>query len=467
MKRALVNSDRSIKKAGVRAIQRMAWTGQPDATEFLLDYCTHHEIQDSIALVDTLAKTGDPRAVPVLLEMLQQSRDKDYTWPRHILLAVGKTGDQRAVKPVLRWLLEHRDGSEQYAAMALPELAGAEALRPQLLRELVGAPNSNTRYALRKAIESIGGNTLAAELVRLLLDTDAGDQHQAGLQKDILLLMEAFPDLAAKPMLQTLLKTDNCFSHLYAARVLGKLGDYTGVPVLLEDLFTKQPAHFHFHAHDVGQALKDIGDPETRERLEALYRRVEGEDRGRVFKVIGQQADLAFLPFLDKIVDDSTDPTLLCGAAEAIGMLIYSMPKDKPRQALEITDTNLAAARLLLGLAFHGERLRDFDHGFPDHALLAKKQGAVLKAGEYAYLLYKTEDGTLREMSMKNPDDAQLIERARPRSEDSFGYGSVDWTVYKNYMCLDLNVDAGGSSHLFQMKDGQWAPVCSLGSVME
>lgn len=467
IERALVNAVPSIKHASVRAIQRMAWKGQPDATDFLLDYCTHHEIQDSIALVDALAKTGDPRAVPVLLKMLEQSRDKDYTWPRHILLALGKTGDRRAVKPVLQWLLEHTDGSEQSAAMALPDLTGADAVQSQLLRKLVQAPHANTRYALRKSIEAIGGEALAGELVRVLPDADAGDDHREGSQRDILLLMEAYPDPAAKPMLQSLLMTDNRFSHLYAARVLGKLGDYTGVPIILEDLLTPKPMPYHFHAHDVGQALKEIGDPETRERLEALYRRVEGEDRGRVFNVIGQQEDRAFLPFLDKLVDDSTDPNLLCGAAGAIGRLIYSMYKDKPRQALEITDTNLAAARLMLRLAFHGERLRDFDGGFPDHALLAKMQGAVLKAGEYAYLLYKAEDGTLREMSMQNPDDAQLIAQAKPRSEDSFGYGSVYWMVYENYMSLNLHIDYGGSSHLFRMAEGRWAPVCSLGGVIE
>lgn len=465
--RALTDADPSLKKGGGDALRRMAGQGDSRAVQFLIDYCTKQPLEETIAFVNTLAKTADPRAVDVLLRMLEEDPSESQTWPRKVLYALGSTGDRRAVAPVLRWLLEKTDGSEQIAAMVLPLLEGAESVQPRLLQRLLREPNHNTRYALRKAMEAIGGEDLAAQLVRVLPQADAGDETFAGPQKDVLLLMEAFPDPAAKPLLLELLETDNRFSHLYAARVLGKLGDDAGVPLLLQDLFTKHPVPFHFHAHDVGQALKDIGAPDTRERLEVLYHTVQGDDRTRVLHAIGQQEDPSYLPFLTRLIDKSDDPAVVSGAGSAVARLIYSVNKNRRKQPVAITEERLIAATLALRWAFHDERMRDVDGPFPDYGLLRKKQGAVLKVGQYEHLLYTPSTKTLRRLSPQNADDVVIIKHYRPRSEDSFAYGKVTWTEYGEFLTLSLGIDHGGASYLFRTGAGRWIPVCYVGGWIE
>ncbi len=465
--RALTDADPSLKKWGGDALRRMVGQGDSRAVEFLIDYCTKRPLEETIAFVNTLAKTADPRAVEVLLRMLEEDPGENQTWPRQVLYALGSTGDRRAVAPVLRWLLEKTDGSEQIAATVLPQLEGAESVQPQLLQRLLREPNHNTRYALRKAMEAIGGEGFAAELVRVLPQADTGDETFAGPQKDVLLLMEVYPDPAAKPLLLGLLETDNRFSHLYAARVLGKLGDDAGVPLLLRDLFTKHPVPFHYHAHDVGQALKDIGAPDTRERLEALYHTVQGEDRIRVLRVIAQQEDPSYLPFLTGLIDKSDDPAVVSGAGFAVAQLIYSVNNDRRKQHVAITEERLATATLALRWAFHDERMRAVDGRFPDHGLLQKRQGAVLKVGRYEHLLYTSSTKTLRRLSPENADDAELIQLAKPRSEDSFAYGEVTWTEYGEFLTLSLGIDYGGASYLFRTRAGRWIPVCYVGGWIE
>ncbi len=461
--RAAKHSDPELKKAGIRAMHNMAVKGRPDATDFLLDFCAHHALPDTIDLVGALARTGHPRAAPVLLEMLEQSRSENTGWARRILRALGDTGDGRALEPVLEWLVTPSDGTEQHAATALAKLAGADTLQPTLLKKLVEMPNHNTRYAIRKAIESIGGDALGEQLVRILPKAAPVAEHHEGPQKDVLLLMEAYPDPSAKPVLQALLKTDDRYSRLYAARALAKLGDYSGVPAVLEDLFAKRPVPHGV----VSKALKDIGAPGTRERLEALCRRVDGKDRTRVLGVIGQQEDRAYLPFLDKLVNESTDPQVVHEAAAAIGTLIYRTHDHRLPRASQVTGKNVVAAKRLLRFAFHGTRLRDADRSFPDHVRLGDMKGAVLNTGHGQYLFYKSEDGSLREMSAQNPDDAELIERPKPRSERSLAYGSLQWIVAGNYMYVSLNLNHGGASYLFQMKEGKWTPLSSLGGWIE
>jgi len=232
-------------------------------------------------------------------------------------------------------------------------------------------------------------------------------------------------------------------------------------------LFTKHPVPFHFYAHDVGQALKDIGAPDTRAQLEALYLTVDGDDRDRVLDVIGQQEEPSFLPFLTRLITESNEASVVHGAGMAVARLVYGVHKVERKPSFEITEGRLAATALALHSAFHDERMRKEDGDFPDHTLLSKKQGAILSVGRFEHLLYISGNRQLRELSPENPDDLKLIEQAKSGCEDGFARGDVGWMEYADFMTLFLKIDQGGVGYLFRSENGKWVPVCGIGGYIE
>jgi len=263
------------------------------------------------------------------------------------------------------------------------------------------------------------------------------------------------------------LKGDNRFGRLYAARALSKLGDTSGAVVVLNDLFTPNPVPFHYYAHDVGQALKDIGDPGTRESLEQLCGRVEGEQRGRVLNVIGQQADPAYVPFLAGLIDTG-DRATQCEAALAISMLIYVMHKDVKTKALDMSnESQQALAKTILRWAFRDERPNADCGAFPDYGLLKSKSGAVVEIGKKRSFLYIVDEDSLRQLNTEVKEDRDLIAEARPRTKDAWANGSLFVMEHAGFIQVGLNLDYGAAFYLFRKRSDYWEPVCKTGAAIE
>ena len=466
IKQALVAPDPSLRKAGVGALRTMIHTGSKRAVEFIIAFCLENPLEATVPLVGVLPRVEDQRIVPLLVKMLKQVRKDQRSWSCSILHALGKTGDRRAVEPVLGWLVEKTDGSEQIAARVLPQLEGAKEAQSQLLSLLIKQDNHNTRFALRHTIASIGGAALPAQLTSILPKAPQGDYQHAGPLSDVLQLMEKFPDAASRPHLRELLKGSNRFAHLYAARVLGKLGDYSGVPVVLNDLFTKQVVPYHFYAHDVGAALREIAAPGTKARLLALFGNVDGEDRHRVLRVIAQQENTEYLSFLGQSLSHDDDE-VVHGASNGIAMIIYRQTHDGQRIVERLDKAKLLATRRALLWAFEDRKMRAEDPTFPDHGLLKKLDGAFLKVGNHQRLLFKVADKSIVVLDPLTRDDAQTIERLEAEPDQSLGYGKVTLLEYAGYLSVTLGIDYGGSSYLFRLENGGWTPVCGQGGWIE
>jgi len=461
---ALASTDKSLAMAGRRAIGQMVAQGHTAASELVLRYCEGKPLADTIGLAGVLAQTNDPRAVPLLLAMLEQDPGENKAWPHDVLAAIGRTRDRRAVDAVLRWMLEKTDGAEQHAAGILPQLEGVEPVQPQLLRRLSEESNHNARFALRTTIAQIDGPELPARLLAVLPDAPDGDERQAGPRSDILQLMEQFPDPAAKPALRDLLAGSSRFTRLYAARALAKLGDAAGVPILLQDLFTEEVVPYHFYAHDIGRALNDIGAPDTMPRLTSLLDRAGGEDRKRVLKVISQQDRREWLPFLEALLNRE-DRSIVQAAAQAIGSLLSRSQSPDPPKVAPLDDAGLAAVTQGLRWAFHDQRMHPDDGRFPDQRLLAEHDEAILKLTRHQRIHYKTADRSCN--VLLTLQDKELISHLEAAPRQSVAHGSVTIVQHEGYLMLGMDINSGGATYLFRRSGGAWTPVCSLGGWIE
>jgi hypothetical protein len=284
---------------------------------------------------------------------------------------------------------------------------------------------------------------------------------------DVLLLMEEFPDSQAAPMLRDLLKAESRFTRLYAARALAKLGDTSGAALVLEDLFTPEPVPYHFYAHEVGKALRDIKDSGTRERLEGLCSRVEGEQRQRVLEVIGQQEDPVYVPFLAKLIKEG-DRESQCGAAMAISMLFYKTPAAQKRAGLDPNrEADARVARAMFRWALLDERPTPDGGAFPDHGLLKEMGGAVAEIAKGRYLLFNSKDSSLISLSGSDAEQKAMVDKAKPRSEDTWAYGGLDAVESQGFLSVFLRLDYGGASYLFQDGANGWEPICKTGALIE
>lgn len=131
------SQDRFIRKHAVRAL---APSRSRSSMQFLLDLFLasvrrrpgDREWQVHGALLGAMANVADKRAVPALLEVVEEQRDSDHAdeiFPA--VLALGEIGDRRAAAPLERLLKKSKWGAyiAPYLCLALAKIRGGAARR--------------------------------------------------------------------------------------------------------------------------------------------------------------------------------------------------------------------------------------------------------------------------------------------------------------------------------------------------
>lgn len=459
--KALSSSERGLPQTASMQLGNLAVRGYTGAADTLIDYCSGRSARETVWLADTLARIKDPRAVPLLLEMLQEAPEEDKDWHRRVLIALGKTGDKRALEVILRLVIEEGDLN---AAYALPRIEGSETTVPKLLQAIVNEKNPKKREAIQSAIKRLGDSRIGLELTRLLPKAEGGPEFREGPRFELLQLMEMFPDAAAKPLLLGLLKTDERWTRLYAARVLGRLGDYSGVPGLIEDIAFEGPVEANYY-YQIGNALRDIGSPDTRTRLLAFFGKSSGNVRYHALDVIVQQEDPAYIDLFERLVGDK-DEELSRRAAWGIARLVLAANKNRDRDLVTISERDLPPIRSMLLWAFLDRKIQSGDVSFPDRSI-RKLKGAVATVGRWQYIQFKMDGQAVELIDLKGDQSPLAPDGSTPSRQGPYAAGSVNWVQEGKYLVLELDINCGGASYLFRQDRERWVPVRLLGWSIE
>jgi HEAT repeat protein len=174
-----------------------------------------------------LGKSGDRRAVPPLITVLESDMERRTGVWAAVIPALGELGDPRAV-PILVRAMELRDEDwlgREMAASALGEIGDPEAV-PALLS---AASMADTRGPAVEALAAIGDARAAPLYVDALAGGDWPETIQVAERALLALGAEAVPHLTAA--LDAPPEADPKQAAA-AARLLGELGDPSALPAL-------------------------------------------------------------------------------------------------------------------------------------------------------------------------------------------------------------------------------------------
>ena len=464
---ALLDSPEKIVRLNVMGtLASMTGPARGPAIEALLEYCRSQPAAKAAPLCTALARTKDPRAVEMVLKLMETEPAAAHLWNDPLSLAqslsLGPEGDRRAVEILAaNWVIAKGD---QRAAAGLAQIEAAGVVLPRLLEALVKEPDHNKRVAIRKAIESVADSRVAPELTRLLPQAKGGTDDVEGPRSDVLKLMALFPDPAALPALLELLKADDRWTRVHATAALGPLGDTSGAAVLIRDVTSAEKFFQGTYSYSVSGALKAIAAPETRRQLMDACREATGETRRNLLMLIAQQRDAAYLDFLDTLLRDPDKATVRLAAATIMASLADTKKKPTSRISAVVAtmpDNLLPPIRSLLAYAFFGEKIQPDDDPFPNGGDLKDLQGGVFALPTLQCLHYKKENRSLTVVNLGPHDQPKAPDGSDLRPGGPFVSGRLDWGTTDRHLVLTLSLGSGGTIYLFRRDGDDWKPVCS------
>jgi HEAT repeat protein len=457
--KALASSDSDLREEASGQLGNLAAMGQVAAVDVVLTHTEGLSPAEAFPFLARVARSKDPRVADRLfglVEAILEAASEDvHESPRNLAGTLASTGDPRALDVVFQILMETGD---QLVARTLVQIDGSERKLPELLDALVHEKNGNRRFAIRTAIEHLGDSSVAPRLTQLLAIAEPGEGFNQGSRSDVLRLMEIFPDPAAKPVLLKLLQSEDPWAHLYAARVLGRLGDYSGVPQLIEDLQSKARVSAHFNDHDMGQALKDIAAPDTKPQLLAFFERATGEVRRRAFDVIAQQEDPAYLSFFECLIEDG-DKKIASRVPSAIVRCVMPRTEEGERQRLVVREEYLEPVRSMLAWAFFGEKMRPEDPAFPVAEGLKVAKGAVVTVNPWQAIQFKADNRATTLVDLKRDEKPVAPDGSSPGHNGPFVVGTLDCSQAGEYLLVSLRLDHDGMGYLFRRDGAEWQPI--------
>ncbi|MHC4085008.1 MAG: HEAT repeat domain-containing protein, partial [Planctomycetota bacterium] len=412
---------------------------------------------------ECLARVKDDRIESLFLKVLEAQPGEDTMWKRRVARAIGQAGHNWALQPLVRLIIEDGSGN---AAAVLTHVEGAEKAVLQLLEAMVKEIDHNRRHAIRSAIESTGAKGLAQRLTKVLPQVAEDSAFMGGPRYDVLKLMEFFPDPNAKPVLLKLLKSKNSWDILGAARVLGKLGEYSGAERLIENLQPNNKISASYFNSYIGEALHIIGAPDTRRRLEAHFAKADLKVKKLTLHVMAQQSDPAYLPFLEKQLTPS-DPEVSATARYEIAYLIYVCNQDRQDRIDMLDKMDLPPIRAMMLWAFFDQKIIEGDRSYTDHQLLSKLKGAVVRVSRYQHIEFTTADRSLKLLSVKRNGPLTAGDGTRAGWQQLYAGGQIERAALGKYMTIFLHLNYGRASYLFKHDGEKWQPVGTLGGVIE
>jgi len=211
---------------------------------------------DRQTAVKALGEFGDPRALPLLSDVLRNDVSENVR--SAAAGALGKLRDQRAVEPLIHAL--RNDTSEWTrgaTARALSELGDQRAVEP-LITALRNDAAVVVRWSAAWALGKLRDQRAVEPLIHALRNDAAADVRGRAAQA----LGEPRDQWAVEPLLDALRNDAAAGGRMFAAEALGRLGDQRAVEPLLHAL--RNDADVRGTA---ARALGELGDQRAVEPL--------------------------------------------------------------------------------------------------------------------------------------------------------------------------------------------------------
>ncbi len=206
------------------ALQLLGQLGDPAALPTLLQALNHDSEEIRFIAVEALGKIGEPSATPALVRML---RDPSLNVRLFAIEALGRLGrdknrdpqnNQVVVSALIQALQEKLEFDRSYAAKALGEIGNPAAV-PALIKALQDESSSVVYYAAQALVHLHRGLHPSQDL----------DRSEA--------IVHALIARVKAPQSSDALTSD-ALAKSYAAEALGKLGNASAIPVLIQVLDT-------------------------------------------------------------------------------------------------------------------------------------------------------------------------------------------------------------------------------------
>lgn len=339
--RVLSDPDADVRAATATALGE---SGSADAAVALLGHMDDQRPEVRIAVVSALARLRDRRAVVPLIGKVQ---DPHPGVRRSVARALGDLGDASAASALIL-VLRDRDETVRIAALeALGDLGAAEATlsiaslvdedrRPnvqraafaalarigsdaglEILITALGKPDEVDTAGVRAALTQAGPRA-GARLAKCLLG-----QPPAALADGCALALGELKTAEARAAILDALRR-GVIRPIAAMTALGALGDPEALPVVLEQLFAKDP-YVRNAAIDAAAQLLDPSRPDGR-AVEPIARALDNARRRRTERaaltaLLGRTASARAAPILVPLAGATDDESLKIAAIRALGQI--------------------------------------------------------------------------------------------------------------------------------------------------
>jgi hypothetical protein len=461
---AASSSDEGLRRAALGQLGTMAAQGHTGAAETLVGCCQQAAPEALAGLASFVARIDDDRLGPLFLKAVKAETAGNTGWKHQVAWAIGEGGRAWAIEPLMYLVVEEGSGR---AAEMLTHVEGADRVTPRLVESLLKQGDRNRRHIIRSAIEAAGGEKLAQHLTAVLPRAQKGARFDGGLRYDILGLMELWPDPNAIPLLRPLLDSDNPWDQLGAARVLGKLGDRSGAGRLADHLMhPSTEIAYHYFGHDIGEALRVIGAPDTAKRLKSLYGRGGLRTKELALHAMAQQRDPTYLQFMERQAHDQNSG-IREAAKREMGALIAMCRQDLRESEKVLSESDLAPLRDMFLWAFFDQKILADDPSFPAHQGLKSLQGAVAVANRWQQVEFTASDQAIKLIRASAGKPATTSGGILAGRNSPFAEGHIERATLGQYAAFFLHLNYGGASYLFKKQGGTWRPIGYAGGVVE
>jgi HEAT repeat protein len=368
--------DHGDDNVAVAAIEALGAIGGSAAVEPLIAALARHSFFRSFAVLEVLPKTGDPRAIAPLTELLG-----DETYRLEAVRALGRTGSALAIAPIASLLSAGgRTGGEgmvRLIALALADLvARAEwtgsadrvvaEMRPVIaprLDRFVGAlraADPAERTAIASLLGRFGDAAALPALARLLDDAAMVDTATEAIQRisraddaamlDALRATEPAARVAVLPAVTSrriapdvrgLLGDDDPEVRARACDALARIGDTSAVPALFALL---GDGHVRV-AHAAAGAIQSLGTADTGALALAALTTGSPAVQRQALRIIGYLGCDGTYQAVRAAVDDR-DPRIAELAVTALGSLDDSRIEQVLAELSRHADERLRAAAM-------------------------------------------------------------------------------------------------------------------------
>jgi HEAT repeat protein len=398
--RLVAIAEHADDNVAVAAIEALGAIGGTAAVETLVRAVRSKRFFRTFPALQVLARTGDPRAVQPLAELLA-----DDAYRFEVVRALGRTGSAAAIGPITSLLATPGDAIVRLVAMALADLIHRA--------EWMGSADH---------VSNVLRTTLVPWLARFASALGGGDREE---REAIALVLGRAGDATVLPAITSMLEdSETVFAATTALRQLDHTSDDGLITALGADDPTKRAALLPF-----------VRSPSAAPILRALLADDDPEVRARACEALARINDTTSVPALFEVLADSS-PRVAHSAVSAILALGSTETEARALHAAHSTSTSVRrhAIRILAAFGYPSafeplrEAIRDGDRRIAELAIAGIGSIDDQRVDALLAELATSRDDVLRAAVMR-----AAAQRVSPEAMKLLLHGvvdSADWVRY-------------------------------------